>query len=1302
MRLFFFFFCVLRLTPFIHSAQVSCPPGFFDPECSQQCTYCGVVNGVYDCEDGPTGSGECRTCPSVPLGVKVYGKRCSQCRTGLIYDTVISSNFKKTDWCEAQFAGQATCSTDLNQITPCKCADNTLVYKDLYEPVRPDPDDFPPHSVGLLECSSNENCFQTKVVDTKLAQIYSERGCCKPNCDDKPGWGGCMCDVPCRQGCTKCHTVPAFKDCYALTRRFKPELLSSGNYKRGDVICEPYQLHELVTVCDACLDFQYYDHTQDGCRTCPSTCSSCSMSGDDPNCFTERACQDGEGVCFNPCPPGIVGPKCDKQCSPSCPSGSTCRLNGDNEPVCGCDNPDLIFSDLTYTCIRPSCGVDRDNMCNNHGICVQSQVSPPTFDEFCACNNGWDGLTCEIPKIYGDECDCGTLWSNPIQKNKAALLNLIPLYDMPGVRLLNPPEGKVGVPVGNVAQAQDLCSKDFFCDEFLIWAAPSYGIISNQVSVFNTPVLITSFYSYTPTPQPAPPAGLPTGVTFVSYSIDRIKQNNCSSPAFDLSHYYTFNTANQKIIKQYCKDTQNDYILPSMGRALGYDCDGLFIGGTDYVGTGTNRLTYWPIRHWRYVGHQQRLSPNALCNLNPVVFDPKEFCHQPRCLALSGQGPPCVSSGGLRTGYCMDKPASPGDYQCKCLEFFQAGNIGPTSLNYQPAFQGLACQFPITAFCIEPEEPTVCNGVSGACQSRKTWNGDFYLQNFEQFKSSPVYNDYVPECNCANTPYKGTYCQESRCPGDCKSLSASAGNCELDSNSIVPETYKCVCGEEAIGQYCEVSADACLIDGYKCSGRGTCKEANVNHTTAWCDCQSEGGFYGTFCENYSCDEEFMVPGHGYCENNTPGLCFPAYTGTACAVDKCAVYHGVVTGTPPSGCICDAGYSPYLNGALVPQCWPQCPKHPTLGTVCGNTGAGICNQVEQGTVTVPSRTAVCACNHGFIFNSTTKLCDPYCAHGTVDGLWTANNPTPCICSATTGFDTNNGQSPKCDHPICNNRGVYNQTNATCICEEPYESQSNCLFNKCTRNTHPTAEVIEWLGGLSKYKCSCPHPSVPLDPISAPYNCDGNICGVNGMVNSFYDPGIHTPIDVCVCKGHYRTVCNTTTQSTCDYCTSSHCLNGGSPYVDNNLACECLFPFTGELCELNECQANHTATATVGSCLCLGGFSGSRCEGSTCLNNFPMVDGVCACDRSLYTGLRCETPIPVEKLLLNAGDEPTLRQVGLATLMSQEFASTLAGVGGIALLSGLGGIIYTVYQTYTTASSALANIVETKPLIRRRKN
>lgn len=878
---------LILLIALVSAQSNTCPPGYYGINCEAECTACGQITSgsisYYNCADGPTGNGYCLSCPKPATQ---FGPHCTNCLTGIL-DIFDAPQPVTGDYCSTQFP-DSTCGNNVDITTVCQCNDNTKQF------INPNP------SLYNLNNVNAQGYIVIDVIDSKGLPAASTY-CCINASTCSPGTFGCNCQFSCATpGCQTCGFFPT------------TEFDSSGNY-----VIQP------AAVCSSCQVEYYpgfagpdltYQANLGGGGTIPFTipnsnliCTACSVGcrvcqvGIDSNCTNNRACNATE--CHNQCISGYYGAQCNEKCK--CVTGSVCDDGKTGSGNCTCTILGQVLSEAYGICIIPNCGLDRINLCSGNGLCDQTFSTGVGYNEYCLCNPGWNGTDCSIPYTGYDECDCGVLWDSPYQSSLGALPNMVAVQDMPYVTLLG---NGLNVPVGTPAQAQWLCYQDFFCDLFVLWSSPFYGLFTGQADVFPSPVLLASFFQLGGSSRPV---GLPVGITFTVYTIERTTYNNCSDSTLDVTYYSDQNTP---VVVDYCQQIQSADQVP-------IPCDNSQIAQSLQYFTYVN---YWFLRHWRYVGQQERLNPNDLCQMQPAVFNPLTYCSTSRCLSLSGIGPPCILEGQI-SGYCEVNPSNPTGFQCSCLQFFEQEDTGTDSLNYQPAFIGLGCEFPVSTFCAESNAHILCNGVVGGCQSMREWNGSFFLENFQQFETV-LFNDYVPFCNCEGSGFTGQFCQTSLCPDACNAVSEQ-GTCVNAGNN----TWVCECNDGWLGTSCEIDASICLFSSQiNCNGNGACV---LNGTTPQCECNV--GFLGQQCQDWYCPPTEMTPGHGTCVLNSQGVlvpatCYPPYVGNACQVDSCARYYGTVIGNPPSGCNCSTQeplpcgqtIANLLNGAVTPGCWPQ--------------------------------------------------------------------------------------------------------------------------------------------------------------------------------------------------------------------------------------------------------------------------------------------------------------------------------------------------------------------------------------------
>lgn len=915
-----------------------------------------------------------------------------------------------------------------------------------------------------------------------------------------------------------------------------------------------------------------------------------------------------EPCALETCKLGTAGQFCEIICDP-CIEGQHCNEGKSGDGKCVCDDQQAFIQPETGLCSLLGCG-EANNLCSGSGTCITSSIT-----QYCSCNAGFDGAICQNSRAAAgyvtapasmvfDECDCSVIWAdyslidrlNPMPAGLAVLSDYSPLL----APLVKPLLRSGVVNVGSSDQARQLCHKDALCAGFALHVLTDYWRQTGQpdpgITVYRAIFLYQSGNLNAPRN-----AGIvfPTGIAVEFHAVSRYDGYACASSELQVQPWY-YNTY-FATVQSYCQILVAAY---AAANPAGIPLPSNACANTQMF-----------ISHWRYAGHLARLQPNPTCVLSPTLYSPESYCKGSRC--PTNGNVPC--SG---VGVCSQDAS--GKYVCACEKFSSATSTGALGLNGNPRFLGNSCQFSVSTLCVQPQAATICSDNPPRCRPRLVFNSNFYNGDSLDVSNS---TDYIPFCDCSGTNLQGTYCEQSRCgplSGACKSLSASAGDCVLQNPST--QEYACVCQQRAIGRYCEIDASACLNPSLqlKCSAQGECLDKDVNHATPWCNCRN--GAFGTFCENSDCPSDVMVPGHGICVNRQLQSCYDVYQGSRCEVDRCALFDGEIqidASGLPVGCKCLRDqWLPRFQNTTVPSCWPQCPV--LDGQMCGafDRLPHQCNQNELN----GQRYATCVCAQGYIevphpTLPNVKVCEKYCKNGNVPADWDPANPSPCICSANTGFDILNN-SPRCDHPICANLGVYDAARSTCICQQPWSPFNKCQTNVCGGGNG----VALWTdpGATSPFKCQCNGPYRPKFA-DAPFDCAGSACGLNGYLNPFYSTA-NSPASFCICVGRWRSDCSSLS-TVCAYCATSTCLNGGVATPQDPRTCQCPTPyFNGPrgVCELNACAANNqTLSVANGQCVCNEGFQGVLCQTSICENQgvFNSFSRRCSCPTTA-AGYFCE--------------------------------------------------------------------------------
>lgn len=89
---------------------------------------------------------------------------------------------------------------------------------------------------------------------------------------------------------------------------------------------------------------------------------------------------------------------------------------------------------------------------------------------------------------------------------------------------------------------------------------------------------------------------------------------------------------------------------------------------------------------------------------------------------------------------------------------------------------------------------------------------------------------------------------------------------------------------------------------------------------------------------------------------------------------------------------------------------------------------------------------------------------------------------------------------------------------------------------------------------------------------------------------------------------------------------------------NGLCICIFPFTGEACEKDQCRnkCSGHGTCSKNGCMCDQGWKGDDCSIPTCITPCPVnakcINGQCVCNEG-FLGPKCEKYVKFYKLKIN---------------------------------------------------------------------
>lgn len=984
------------------------------------------------------------------------------------------------------------------------------------------------------------------------------------------------------------------------------------------------------------------------------------------------------------CPPGYVSPQtqCLKRIQPCVILGATTNpLTGECDV---CIDTHARVNVARTACTRQHCNSDANGQkCTGRGVCTSTLRI-----EYCSCESGYDGLYCErtavvaatLPVITpinltSTTCDCGVQWTtfaDPITQFPFAVAP----YN-PGVPFISTQQA-VFANVRSDAHADWMCYQDAACDGYslTLLSFTDRQALEQRMPTYPRDILYRAYFFTLIRTDLRPETRIFSAnmlhadrISQRVRWINRILDMPC---ALDVDSPYRTSMMSLLDTDFYTRTYPNQVLglcaqLPEFLRV-----DPVTRVAQCFNPSGA------AVRHFQFTGHQLRYAPRASCRLDALPFRAAVSPGASQCtqyldgcvaslMRVNGAAAASASGSMTRTcsghGYCDATPgfqtaiAATTDtlpvrpYRCNCAAFSRVLEDSP--LFGVAQYTGVGCQYDIRQYCAPVESTVICNGLISRCAPRRvfTFDGTTSSNQIVDFTTLPI--DYVPSCRCDDASLSvafpaiaqtGQYCEATRCARDpvfkCQSLGPSAGACQFESASL---SWQCACTERAVGDRCEISAQACLFNSIKCSGQGKCIASSA---TAVCQCNSNQ-YYGPQCQLQACTDDILVAGHGLCNNGRMQACYPPYTGSRCEFDTCALSNGTVApgpnGSPPIGCQCPEPYSSAsrlgVNGDVT--CYPRCPASLNTGQVCGNTTLHQCVQTQApgATSIYSSRIAICQCAPGYFVNPITRLCEQYCIHGTTPLGWNPDRPTACLCD-NTGFTTNNGANPRCDYATCRNNGTWDATQQHCSCIAPYTSASRCILSTCDNpllpGVHPRGFVVNTNSARQPFQCAC---NTPFRPVSyaMPYDCDADYCGDNAVLSPFSSAVVDiTGGAQCICKGKWTTRCRPFVDSGCRYCMNTTCLHDGQPSILDASVCACPFPFSNGalgVCEINQCGNVGCDSRAIYSpydvqCQCKPGYTGSFCENAICNASitigFDAGRGTCICAPGL-TGSACNETI-----------------------------------------------------------------------------
>lgn len=895
-----------------------------------------------------------------------------------------------------------------------------------------------------------------------------------------------------------------------------------------------------------------------------------------------------------------------------------------------------------------------------------------TWLVFCPSSTSAATVLNSGQKLAITPCDCGVLWENLGTVQSISNIGNTGSYYGYGVNLLSWTSTEtnsttVYLPVANVDQAMHRCYHRIDCHGFVYYLGVSTGQPYRAYFYDYTRVASQTFAVNSVL------ATLNTGLSQV-YNLTRSELYRC--PSLDLDYYYYYfsdATRRAEIEQAFCVNPLPDLsccwnTINGVGVAPCHNLNPLSTS-SDLNIDSTWRTT--ADMHWRFYGNKLRYPPSDACVLTPTLWDSVSKCASPTSGCYAFDSVPCgkrgyctENSGALASPWYRDPDnafvASAPLYTT--LNYCSCANYTNGNFDDAPIYHGRSCAVRSFEVCAQPGNfASMCSGANVNCLPRK-------------LSLTPPDLDYTAQCYCdADPPWQGsgTYCEIGRCvPG--------GGACGLDGScsrtSTSPDVWSCQCGLTTVGAYCQFSSAGCrsVDSSVKCKGRGTCYPpslppdnatySNFNTHDSWCACP-ESSFFGSNCQFERCDaSENVSPGHGRCSDT--GLfvsCYAPYTSSnsplaRCDIDRCNNTGGVVVqgfvANPPSNALelvpTDCGCGKFLHGTSGDiTCYPRC-GNGTNGVLCG-ASTSLCNGVPQipictRTSSGNSRFAECVCGPGLISvaapTSTNTLsaiippvgknktvCESWCVHGCVTLSWVF--PQPCNCLPNllgydVGPDEHGVSYPRCDHRTCAHGGVWQSGSQQCACVGPYTLGSKCVQTTCddpaTTSYVEGVVIPDPLHPSTDEICQCNGPFRASS--SSLQDCSVSTCGGHGFPNPSIT-NITQPAGMCTCTGGFITICNDFSGTTCAFCASMGCQNGGALHIQDNVnVCACPFPWQGDsFCFTSLCGTR--AISLSGLCACTDGFTGPLCLTSPCVHgNWSESLSKCLCATG-WNGTHCTT-------------------------------------------------------------------------------
>ncbi|XP_046566698.1 neurogenic locus notch homolog protein 1-like [Haliotis rubra] len=565
--------------------------------------------------------------------------------------------------------------------------------------------------------------------------------------------------------------------------------------------------------------------------------------------------------------------------------------------------------------------------------------------------------------------------------------------------------------------------------------------------------------------------------------------------------------------------------------------------------------------------------PNSYSCTCPIRFKGQKCEIQRTC-----DDNPCLNGGDCRPVF--------GSFFCICDPRF-TGDVCETLITTTPATTTPACPAnfygPSCSVYCEGRDDCgghyTCDSQDGNRICNPTWGGVNCTERTVSDATCPCQNGgqcFQSQC-CCPQEFTGSLCEfRVRCTPD---RCLNGGQCYEEANG-----FRCDCARGFTGENCETElttpdpAAACPTDYFGptcsvfCRAQEDCNAGQWNCHPMTGERLCRFGWRGEFCNQRDprAQHDVICPNSqcrngGLCTNST--CCCPiGYTGSLCHIEilECASSpcRNAARCEDLIGdylCVCSQGYAGrnceiYIGGSITTQ-----EPDPCMSINCQNGGTCVSNSSSE---------TICLCPEGFrgdLCAETTPR--PSATPGCPESYYGPNCLTYC-----KEEDTCEGGHYYCDPSsgrklcrsgwigtICNSRVLLQEIDPECPAVG-CKNQGQCFNGSCcchatSRGEYCQEEILACTrnpcgnGGTCKdltngYNCSC-------SPGYSGINCETFIG---------FPPGYSSTTASSVSTG--------SSTSTLESCDEVKCLNGGfCVHVVLPFSCVCIYPFSGEYCEID---------------------------------------------------------------------------------------------------------------------------------------